>query len=138
MKEKILWGIAVVGLVLGVWAVSSIPRTAKLPDGLYGVVGTLLVENYDPYNRYNDGYYSENAISLTGADGDLTVGGGSVVVTTTNSATSTVTLGCIQSYATSTATTVRFVLSSAGTSTATYGAGSANGGVSWQYGTCPV
>jgi hypothetical protein len=66
------------------------------------------------------------------------VSGGTVTVTTTDAATSTVVLGCIQTYATSTATPVRFVLSSAGTTTATYNGTLGRGGVSWQYGTCPA
>ena len=63
---------------------------------------------------------------------------GDLTVTTANTATSSVEVGCLQTTATSTATPVRFVLSSTGTTTATFGAGTANGGVSWQYGTCPI
>lgn len=72
--------------------------------------------------------------------GDVTMSGGdnALIITTSNSATSTLDVGCIQTTATSTDTPVRFVLSSAGTTTATYGAGTASGGVSWQYGTCPI
>ncbi|MDP4000938.1 MAG: hypothetical protein Q8P83_01750, partial [bacterium] len=72
--------------------------------------------------------------------GDVTMSGGSgaLVITTTNAATSTVAVGCIQTYATSTDTAVRLVLSSAASSTPTYGAGDAIGGVSWNYGTCPI
>lgn len=72
--------------------------------------------------------------------GDAVIGGGNgaLTLTTSNTATSTATIGCIQTYATSTQTPVRFVLSSTGTTTATFGAGTANGGVSWQYGTCPI
>jgi hypothetical protein len=72
--------------------------------------------------------------------GDVTLSGGSgaLVITTSNSATSTLQVGCIQTYATSTATAVRLVLSSAASSTATFGAGNAVGGVSWNYGTCPI
>ena|ERR1017187_4149439 len=60
-----------------------------------------------------------------------------ITLTSSNTATSTLVTGCIQTYATSTATAVRFVLSSAASSTPTYGI-PAVGGVSWQYGTCPV
>lgn len=69
---------------------------------------------------------------------DVTISGGSVTITTSNTATSTVILGCIQQYATSTATPIRFEISTT-TSLATYSGGSApNGGVSWRYGTCPI
>src|SRR3990167_10173389 len=108
-----------------------------------------------PYVLYNGGYKSDKRIettdtltvgstlAVTGAStltGDVTLSGGdnALVVTTTNAATSTIDFGCLQTTATSTLTPIRFVISSAGTSTATYGAGSANGGVSWQYGTCPI
>ncbi len=63
--------------------------------------------------------------------------GGNVTVTTSNTATSTAIVGCFQTYATSTATVVKFVLSSAGTSTATFSGPTAAGGVSWTYGACP-
>ena len=150
MKEKILWGIAVVGLVLGGWAWFSIPSVAKLPSGQsFGAAGNLLAEQYIPYVLYNGGYNSAKDIETSAnfevggtstLTGDVTLSGGdnALVVTTTNAATSTIDFGCLQTTATSTLTPIRFVISSAGTSTATYGAGSANGGVSWQYGTCPI
>lgn len=75
MKEKILWGIAVVGVLLGVIAVVSNPRSASI----FGAAGNMLAENYIPYVMYNDGYKSENGIVLSGADGDLTVGDDLVV-----------------------------------------------------------
>ena len=83
------------------------------------------------------------AFSVSGATtltGDVTMSGGdgALVITTANNATSTIQVGCIQTTATSTLTPVRLVLSSAGTTTATFGAGTASGGVSWQYGTCPI
>lgn len=53
---------------------------------------------------------------LTVAD-DVTINGGSFVVTTSNTATSTATFGCWQTYATSTATAVKL----AATTTATGG-----------------
>lgn len=75
MKEKILWGIAVIALVLGVWAVSSIPKTLKLPSGQFGAaattVGNLLAEQYMPYVLYNGGYNSAKSIKTSA---DLTVG----------------------------------------------------------------
>lgn len=60
-------------------------------------------------------------------------------IVSTNTATSTLIAGCIGTYATSTLTPVYFVLSSAGTTTATFGGAGVQGqgGVSWNYGSCP-
>ncbi|MEK7180004.1 MAG: hypothetical protein AAB706_00855 [Patescibacteria group bacterium] len=145
MKNNVILVAVILALILS--GVSFFRSDGNPP---FGAAGGMLAENYWPYLLYNDGYKSENEIVLSGADGDITTGddltvtddttlsGGVVTVTTTNTATSSMTLGCIQTYATSTATAVRFVLSSAGTTTATFGAGTASGGVSWQYGTCPI
>ena len=77
-------------------------------------------------------------------DGDLTVGddvtvsGGSFSLTTSNSATSTFSGGCFQTTATSTATPIRFVISSIATSSATFTGSNSIGHVMWQYGSCPI
>ena len=64
--------------------------------------------------------------------------GGTVTVTTTNAATSTVILGCIQTYATSTATPIKFTIGIGGaTTTFTGTATTGNGVVAWNYGSCP-
>ena len=84
MKEKILWGIAIVGLVFGVWAVMSIPRTAKLPSGQsFGAAGNLLAEQYIPYVLYNGGYNSAKDIKTTAlltSTGTFTVGASGTAV----------------------------------------------------------
>lgn len=115
----------------------------------FGAAGTLLAENYIPYVMYNDGYASENGITLIGADGDLVVGddatiaddltvsGGSLSVPTSNAATSTISGGCIQTTATSTATPIRLVPASSGATT-TYTGANAFGVMAWQFGTCPI
>jgi len=58
-------------------------------------------------------------------DGDATVGGGTLNVTTANTATSTIIGGCFQFYATSTATAQKFQASTT------------PGAMYSQYGTCP-
>lgn len=67
----------------------------------------------------------------------LTVDQGPLTVTTSNTATSTTALGCVQTTATSTATPIRIVIGSSGATT-TYQGTSSNGVVGWQYGTCPI
>lgn len=83
------------------------------------------------------------------ADGDITVGddltvtddvtisGGALSIPTTNAATSSTSLGCIQTTATSTATPIRFVIGTSVISTTTP-AGNSQGIVAWQYGSCPI
>lgn len=63
--------------------------------------------------------------------------GGNLTVTTSNSATSTLTVGCMQFYATSTATPWRTAIIALSTSTAIAGGGTADGYVVAQYGSCP-
>ncbi len=64
--------------------------------------------------------------------------GGTGTFTTTNTATSTVVVGCIQTTATSTASPVRLVFSSIATSSPTFNPSNTIGLVGWQFGTCPI
>jgi len=80
-------------------------------------------------------------LAVTGATtltGDVTLDGGSgaLTLTTSNTATSTAIIGCIQTYATSTDTAVRLELGSSSAATTTYGTAGI-GLVAWRYGTCP-
>ena len=79
---------------------------------------------------------------LRGADLTLTddavVAGGSLTVTTSNAATSTSALGCIQTVATSTATAIRFIIGTANTgASSTASTAAIQGFVTWGYGSCP-
>lgn len=69
--------------------------------------------------------------------GDGSTGSKTFTVTTSNSATSTATVGCLQTYATSTATAIRLVLGSIATSSGSYDGVNTVGLVGWRYGTCP-
>ena len=60
-----------------------------------------------------------------------------IVVNSSNTATSTTQVGCIQGTATSTATPIRFVIGTSGATT-TYQGTKSKGVVGWQYGTCPA
>jgi len=65
--------------------------------------------------RYPNGISADNTIPVPGEvrgtdltiTDDATISGGQVTITTANTATSSLTVGCIQTYATSTATPVR-------------------------------
>ena len=144
--------IAWVGLVIAVIAVLvSLSNSPKSMSNL-GAAGGLLAENYIPYIMYNDGYKSENNIELSGADGDITTGddltvtddatitddltvsGGVLTVTTAANATSTLTIGEIETYATSSATIICLKFSTVATSSTPV---ANNGFVLWAYGNCP-
>lgn len=68
----------------------------------------------------------------------LRITSGDFSIVTTNAATSTAALGCIQTIATSTATAIKLIPGSANSAaTSTNTVGSVGGFVTWQYGTCP-
>lgn len=79
------------------------------------------------------------SVSLGGTTNfdDLTLGGGTLEVTTSNTATSTAIVGCHQTYATSTATAIRLVIGSIATSSTSYDGTNTVGLVGWRYGSCP-
>ena len=105
MKEKILWGIAVIGLLLGVMSVVSNPKA----NSVFGAAGNMLAENYIPYVQYNGGYNSAKPMNLTGTF-DVS---GAVTLTSTFSVSGIATSsgkhifdgGVIRSYNNSTTTT---------------------------------
>ena len=92
---------------------------------------------------------TEGTLSVTGIStltGDVTMSGGdgALTLTTTNSATSTIAVGCVGTYATSTDTAIHLTFATAqlatttsqggtGDTTGTYG-----GLVAWRYGACPI
>lgn len=80
-------------------------------------------------------------VLTTSGDATFNGGDGGVVVTSSNTATSSVTVGCIETYATSTATTVRLQLGTGNaisTTTSRNASAATTGGVVyWFYGTCP-
>ena len=130
----------ILAVVFGVLVISLVVDAASTISTNLATGGTLTV---DGASTLTGNVTAAGTLAVTGAStltGDVTMSGGSgaLVITTTNAATSTIQVGCIQTTATSTETPVRLVLSSAASSTPTFGAGNAVGGVSWQYGTCPI
>jgi len=146
-------GLALIVAVVGLFTPGL--KMKSYSNDLAGAAGNMLIENYDPYWAYNDGLKSENSIVLSGADGDITTGddltvtddatitddftvsGGVFTLTTSNSATSTAIMGCVQTYATSTATAWRLGIGSIATSSPLYSGGTGTNFVLAQYGTCP-
>lgn len=117
----------------------------------YGAIGTNAIENYVSAILYNEGYYSLLPITTTGLlttgsmttgaatfSGDVAVNGGTLTVTTTANATSTVTGGCIQTYATSSASVVKILFNSnSSMASSSINGGTVQGFVVWGFGTCP-
>lgn len=64
---------------------------------------------------------------------------GNLNITTSDTATSSILVGCIQTTATSTATPIRltYTLAAQNVATSTYQGGNSNGNVVWQFGMCP-
>jgi len=122
----------VVGLIVGVIVGLLIP-TGSTTSNLGGVYHS--VREY--FNEgISVGKTNEFTVSNAGevvTSGDLTIGGGTLTVSTSNTATSTIAVGCIQSYATSTATSLRLQFT-ASTTAPTNGSGVIP---VISYGTCP-
>lgn len=92
------------------------------------------------------GYFYPSSSSLFGAASPTDVQAtnyneltaNALTVNTSNTATSTASVGCVQTYATSTATPIHLEYSTT-TVLASYNLGTvASGGVAWRYGACPI
>lgn len=152
---KLVLGIAVVVVLCLTFFAGRVSAPAEV--GI-GVPGTRTgIEEYVPYIKYNDGYYSLLGITstaiITGDDlvsvdditagddlvvtDDATVSGGSLNVTTSNSATSTIAAGCWQLTATSTASPLKAVPAAISTTTTTFGSATVGFPLIAVPGTCP-
>lgn len=87
--------------------------------------------DFDAVNT-SAGYFVDDTEVLDGT-GDATIFGGNLTVTTSNTATSTIIVGCFQSYATSTATALKLMFTASSTAP-TNGSGIIP---VISYGTCP-
>ena len=110
----IVLGGAVAGFLLGL-------AFSPSPDSL----GVKILTDRQTFLNGFDVDSGAAAVVLPSISGDLTLGG-DLTITTSNTATSTLEVGCIQTYATSTATAVR--LSATTTPGIAY----------WSYGSCPI
>lgn len=72
------------------------------------------------------------------ADAVFNGGASGITVTTSNTATSSIIVGCVNTYATSTATAIKMFPGAINTSASTtYTGGTVGGFVVWAYGNCP-
>lgn len=114
-----------------------------LAQNVYGALDRTTVSN--PWT-FAGAVTHSSTFTQTGAStftADATFNGGvnGIVVTSTNAATSSLSVGCVNSYATSTATPIKLLLTlatQAGSTvaTSTYAGITSNGGVVWAYGAC--
>lgn len=126
-------------------ASSSVGSTFNVTD-----VSTLAGLISSASSTFSGKLQASSTLQATGAttlfstltvSGDATLSGGSgaLTLTTTNAATSTATIGCVQTYATSTETPVRLELTTSAVSTTTHrqAAAQIGGTMVWIFGTCP-
>lgn len=100
-------------------------QTTCLTGGLRIMTGTL---------EADAAFVANSVATLTGL---LTANGG-LTVTTSNTATSTTSVGCVQTTATSTLTPIALIFNTVSTSSANIAnAQTSNGFVLWKYGNCP-
>lgn len=144
--------------------INLIPTNMKISQALIGLVAVLAlvfsivainVENGNLAGTSNfdaldvtDGYKVDGITVIDGSgnvdapitsSGDGSFAGGTLDVTTANTATSTIKVGCIQYQAgSSTATAIKLTLGiTDSTATTTFYGGTSKGAVYWEYGTCP-
>lgn len=133
IRKNIVATAIIIALVFTVVALVGSNKSAGL--GAAGDINTRFVSFVQGLKA---GTTNQLVIDKSGVvTSDLSVSGGTVTLTTANTATSTATIGCVQTYATSTATSVRLVIGSIATSSTSYGGTNTIGLVGWQYGACP-
>lgn len=115
MKANIAIVLAVVAVLIATFQ-GTMPKFSAITGTSY----------FDYFNAATGGGFQINGTTVLNANTlKTTTAGGTLTVTTSNTATSTAIIGCWQTYATSTATAVK--LQATGTPGVAF----------WQYGTCP-
>lgn len=123
----------------------SIAGTLSITGNATGTSATTTTAFFGTVLSANSLSIGGSASTTIGTDGTLTVPSGkTTTLTTSNSATSTLIVGCLQMYATSTATAIHLTFATAqmATTTSQGGAGDTDGTTSgdviWRYGACPI
>jgi hypothetical protein len=130
MNKIITWVIGIVAVVALVISISTLVgnNQSAVPQDTLGASGT----------RFPNGISANTTSPVAGE-----VRATNLRLSTTNTASSTAALGCIQTTATSTASPIVLAFTSSFTSTTTFPTGTnvdgASGGlVAWNFGTCPL
>lgn len=124
------FGLVGAGIVVGLLFTLSTGLIKKDDSNVGGIYNQVKQYFYGGIEVGTTGQFAVSAAGAVTSAGDLTVSGGTLSVPTTANATSTIIGGCIQTYATSSATSIKLVMNTVASSTG-------NGFVLWQYGTCP-
>ena len=138
---SVVFGVLFVSLVAS--AVTTI-STNIATDGNATITGTLGVTGHTTLTTASStitsqtGNFMVNGYATTTASNGNIETSGDITVTTANNATSTITVGCVQMYATSTATAVHLTFGSAAHATTTTQGVTSTGLVAWIYGACPI
>lgn len=123
-KPLIAVGLVVAGILVG--SLFTAVRGDSF-GGVYSKVNKYFAEGITVGS--SDQFVVETDGDVT-TEGDVTISGGSLSVPTAASATSTLTVGCVQTYATSSATSIKLIFNTIATTTG-------DGHTLWAYGTCP-
>jgi hypothetical protein len=125
-------------LTIGVLVAIVIAIGGYFYPQVQGAFGTIKDTSYfDYFNAATGGGFQINGTTIFNATTLTTpTAGGTLTLTTSNTATSTAIIGCIQTYATSTATPVYLSLTTSQTASTTF-AGTGLGNVMWAFGSCP-
>ena len=128
---------------IALWVVGFLGLLAFLGvhlGGASGVFGSISPSGQVETNTtwFTNGIFGgSNQQFSVDASGNV-IAGKNLTLTTSNTATSSSVVGCVQTYATSTATPIHLEYSTT-TTLATYTKGTLpQGAVAWQYGTCPI
>lgn len=138
LNAVIALGSAIAGVIVGLLLHASVPAFG----GVYNNVTNYFSDGISVGSASQFSVSNAGAVTTSGAvttTGDATVSGGTLTVTTSNTATSTATAGCIQTYATSTATPIKLVMQATTTQgiAGQVAANVANFVMLGQYGACP-
>ncbi|MDO8728761.1 MAG: hypothetical protein Q7K26_02595 [bacterium] len=130
--------------ITGTLGVTGVTTLTNASSTITSQTGNFMVNGFATTTATNGNIATAGTLAVTGTSvltGDVTMSGGSgaLVITTSNSATSTIQVGCVQMYATSTDTAVRLTFGLPGQEATTTTQGAASiGNVVWQYGSCPI
>ena len=126
-----LAGALVAGVVIGYFAVGP------TFGGVYNQVSNTFREGLNAGTTNQFTVSSAGVVSTSGTLAAGAITGTGLTVTTTNAATSTTSVGCVQTTATSTATPIKLEFSTGSTTVGLPAGTAGNGLVSWRYGSCP-
>jgi hypothetical protein len=131
-------------LTVGLIAVAIIAITGlffpQLPSKFGQILDTMTTDYFNAKTNDGGGNYQIGGTVVHSATVLKTLtAGGTLTVTTSNTATSTAVIGCVQTYATSTATPIKelYTLAAQNVATSTNQGVNSNGYVVWAYGACP-